>query len=303
MALDFKKNTYPEIFEKLERVDHWLKSIKLKVEKTRFEVLVKNMFRISQSYQEDTLPDLCKEMGEETIITTLVDSAPFIRIYNAFANDASLTPRTSLEIAISPKAPFMATDENGACATNHARNILFELELAARLKSQGVKIIGLDDVWFEFGNARYNVQCKRPMRKNRLNENIDEAIAQLRKRLNASDEKHNPRGIIAIAVDKIVGADKGFIRAKADNDLERELLRKLENFVKRYSHLWAVGRIDIRVVGCIIFLKYVAYVESTGVMSEGTQIYFDILAHPTIQAKDSGRLKDLGDLLKSTPPL
>lgn len=95
--------------------------------------------------------------------------------------------------------PLLPHDEGKDGGSIHARNFLFEIELAARLQARGVSIISFDDIEFDFEGTIVNVQCKRLHSSTRVQDNLDKVCEQIAKRI--SDTKK--RGIIAVGMGKI----------------------------------------------------------------------------------------------------
>ena len=103
---------------------------------------------------------LAVNANEEDTYYALSDGASFGRIAAELTNLPShLLPRRTLRDIL--KGPLVPSQEkSGPTAT--PRNKFVELELAAHCSSAGCKLLGFDDLTFEFEGCRYAIECKRP---------------------------------------------------------------------------------------------------------------------------------------------
>jgi hypothetical protein len=85
------------------------------------------------------------------------------------------------------------------------------------------------------------VECKRPFREGRLEENIEKAYGQLRMKLVGP----NDRGIIAVAVDKMLGLDRvihEFPTHSSASAFAETIARNLLAKVEHYQGEWVDPR-------------------------------------------------------------
>lgn len=293
MTLQFSKSTFKSLLHELTLTKNWFSEIGLNISGTRFEQLFIHLDQMTQRFEQGTLKEWVSQNGSEVAVVTLTEAIPFTLIFKAFNASRGNLPINALNKAIA--GSFLPRHEDAI--TNASRNHLFELELAARLKLHGVEVKSFDDVGFIFKNHQFNLQCKRPLGKSSVEKNIKRAKEQLSRRLNNLPAESNPRGIIAIAAEKIMSADKAILKFDTGKDLESFINEKLTLFVHKHSHLW-LSTLDSRIIACIVFLKYVVDVKESDVYSLGTQIFFCPIAHSLFQASDFELVSNLAEIMK-----
>ncbi len=284
--------TYSEMKASLDKTKEWLHHKRINVANSRFAEISTNLDLLCLRHEQQQIPELLSTLGSEIVIATLKETMPFIQIYEQFN---SLKPHESIPFFKLKKViggSFLPKHEDAV--TNEARNILFELELAALLKLRGLKIVGFDDIAVELGDATCGIQCKRPMTSKTLPRNIDEALRQLQVGFNAS-ENDEKMGIIALSVDKILDMNTRIVKTKNAKSLEKFIEAELGNFCNRYSRQWA-SIVDPRVVAVIVMLKYV--VEMEGRLSTGIYTIISVpQMHPMVEARNTLRITILRDAL------
>ena len=189
---------------------------------------------------------------EEDTYYALSDGASFGRIAAELTNLPShLLPRRTLRDIL--KGPLVPSQEkSGPTAT--PRNKFVELELAAHCSSAGCKLLGFDDLTFEFEGCRYVIECKRPWHKGTLDNNIETAYKQLRSKL-AGPDCQDCQGIVAVAVEKVFGLDNGFQQVDSEasaSALAHSIGKQFRNELKKPYHRW----LDARVVGVLAIIRF-----------------------------------------------
>jgi hypothetical protein len=186
------------------------------------------------------------------------------------------------------KGPLLASEEVPPI-NDHARNIFLELELAAYCSSTGFKILGLEDLNFEFEAHRYFVQCKRPFREENLDYHMKRAYCQLKKQL----VKPSDRGIVAVAVEKMFGLDRQFHpveSASSASEFAVSVAKQFGRKIVQYNRTW----VDTRIVG---FLAIIRFLTKTGEQEQPCANYIPVLvkrASPQVgQAAESERLDSM----------
>lgn len=101
------------------------------------------------------------------------------------------------------RGPLLPTDEDAD--SNQARNILFELNLAARLHRAGFEpVVGeRPDVACEVDGKWLFFECKRPFSPGKISKLITKAARQLKSDLAA---RPGARGVIAMSLSKVMNA-------------------------------------------------------------------------------------------------
>ena len=189
------------------------------------------------------------------------------------------------------QGPLVPKDEN--INNSDGRNKFVELELAANLSSAGLKLLGFDDVAFEFEGVRYLCECKRPFKDSSLDRNIKKAYSQLTNKLGSSKD----RGLIAIAVEKIFNLDQSFQTlsvASGASDFALSIAKELQEKVSKYQTEW----LDTRIVGILAIIRFL--MKTPKISGPSYNLALLIFPSPRFgQKSDYDRLFRLANHLKS----
>jgi len=264
MALEFGKTTFKELTSNLELVEKWLCANGINIKGSRFEAVKKNAIEIANYQEQGKTSEIIAQLGNKTVIASLIEAAPFNDIYMAFKSLKSHEiPRSRLKSIIA--GTFLIEDEDAT--TNQARNSLFELELAVLIKSKGIGILNFNDISFNLENAIFNIQCKRPMSTKSLDANVQEAISQAFAFFKKVDVGIDCRGIIAVSIDKILGFDKDkIINTPNSVSLENYIKMRSKALVDQMGYVWNKIK-DPRILAVFVFFKGVAQVQETNLLS------------------------------------
>jgi hypothetical protein len=269
----------------------WFEKIGISTTGTRLEAIRRYLDELLNPTTPEAKP-LGEDATEEDTYYALSDGAGFGLIA---AEMAKLSPQIIRHHTLQDilKGPLAASREEPS--TNNARNKYVELEFAAHCSSAGFKLLGLDDLKFEFEGHQYLVECKRPFREATLDRNIEEAYSQLRGKLgHASD-----RGIVGVAVEKVFGLDRRRIHqvesASSATAFAVSIAKELRSRIAKYERMW----IDSRVVGVLAIIRFLM---KTGVPeSLGASYIFGLVkfASPQVaQAAESERLDRMIEALR-----
>ncbi len=100
------------------------------------------------------------------------------------------------------------------------RNLLFELEVACKVKQQGHAIIDFDDVQYLCNGVKINVQCKRLHSEGATRRNVNKAVEQYQRRAITDQQL---KGVIALSVEKITNTDGSIFECHSREQINREL--------------------------------------------------------------------------------
>ena len=224
----------------------WLGEIDISTTGTRLEKI--------QEYLDELLNPTTPSVNQlavnaEGTYYALSDGASFGRIAAEMRKLPShLLPRRTLQDSLK-ESLVPSQEKSGFTAT--PRNKLVELELAAHCSSAGCRLLGFDDLMFEFEGCRYVIECKRPWHEGTLGNNIEKAYKQLRSKLDGPD----CRGIVAVAVEKVFGLDNRFPQFYSDDSavkLAHSIGEQFRKKLKPYYHGW----LDARVVGVLAIIRF-----------------------------------------------
>jgi len=198
-------------------------------------------------------------------------------------------PRRRLREILS--GPILPHDEEQDGADIHARDALFELELAARLQSRGIHLISFDDIEFELLATQVNVQCKRLHSSSRLQQNLDKACSQIAARIEGTKK----RGIVAIGIDKILDAHKNIWTVKDESSLISASRGFMDQFLAHNKQRF-INILDIRIIAILIDLRFIAQVlDRNNLLTRGYETaLFPLCSAATLQFVDTDLIWELG---------
>jgi len=227
---EIKKSTYKKLLKDMNKVQKWLKSIGIKTENMRFEKAKNNCMVIINYYENNNMDNINEEMKYEEINETFSTCMDYISIYQNLSKfDKNHLPKRKIKDSL--LGPFLKKDEVGNKGDNHARNILFELEMASLLLGSKIEVEGFEDVKFKFNSYKFYIECKRPLSNNSVKDNMDKAYNQLNNKL--KDEKD--RGIIAISLDNVIGKEENIISKILIAENKFALLKREADLVKNFA--------------------------------------------------------------------
>lgn len=267
----------------------WYSELNIKTEGTRLDEIYKYVtFELMNSSTEDGKSFEEGNISEKSFYA-LSDGASFGLIANECAKLKShLQPKRTLRDILN--GPLKLEDENSS--NSDGRNKFVEIELAAYLSSTGIKILGFDDVAFEFEGVKYLCECKRPFKPSTLDKNVEEAYSQLSRKL----ENNNHRGLIAVSVEKVFSLDQSFQIANTVQDVDNfafKIASELNKKMAKYQRIW----VDTRIVGVIAIIRFIAKMPDSVVYSYTAAILR--LALPEFgQKSDNDRLIRLTEHLR-----
>lgn len=205
-----------------------------------------------------TLAKLREKQSVESdqILWALVEAEGLSNIYCCMPMMSEATLREKFNAIFA--GPTISNIET--VASNHARNTLFELQLAGWLTRKGIPAtIGQNpDVSCDVADRRVFIQCKRPFSAGSIAKNINRACKQLSVDLNSAADARN-RGVVAISMSKAINPDNKTFRVRTESDLALALSSEMRHLTDYYSQRLIKGP---RIVGIVFQLTTAAFVES-----------------------------------------
>lgn len=234
MSFNFRKNSFSEIAESLNKTGLWLGRLGLQTKDTRFEEILFLNNEITEYHKNNQVEELIEKYGNLKLWYALTEAVTFIQIYTAFnvAKSHEL-PRAKLKKMLS--GPYHSWDEELNTGDTEPRNILFELESGAILKQAGVEITGFDDVDFVYERTEFNVQCKRLHSGKMVDANVSDAISQFNRKMRG---KQNLKGILCFSMDKLSGKENMVLNSKSPSDVQPSLSMVIRPFLEKHRTLW-----------------------------------------------------------------
>lgn len=291
--MSYTSKSYERILAGVKEARGWYESMGISTEGTRLaeiEATVSELIRDLEIEPDEVVISRWDWSTDQRAYYALSDGAAFADIHEAFSGLRSdQLPRETLKRVL--RGPLCATEE--VPEVTEGRNLFVELDLAARLLSKGVTVTGWDDVKFTFEKIRYVVECKRPFRDKGVVANVEGAWNQIER--HASEDPYC-RGLIALAVDKILGLDQQRpieVRTPEDcNVLVEDLTR---DFIDRFRGTWEEVA-DRRLVGVVLVFRFLCHnlQHNTNTIASGVSVW--PIARPG--TRDYRRLKQIGNRLR-----
>jgi hypothetical protein len=291
MALHFRR--LGDVVIDVKNSYEWYQRLGFKLAGTRLEKI--QDYILYQLLNSATPEARALEEGtaDEDTYYALSDGAGFGLIAEAIAKLPShLLPRGTLKDLL--QGPLALSNEMPQDSV--ARNKFVELEMAAYYSRAGFKLLGFDDLKFEFEGLEYQVECKRPFSAGALYRNIGDAYRQLSPKLGRDDS----RGIIAIAVEKVFDLDRNFQRVlslSSVSELGRQIADKFRTKVVKFDSQW----VDTRIVGVLAIIRLLVKTEEPKTIGPSYSLGLVMRASPEVgQAVDCERLKRIVSQLQSS---
>src|SRR5205085_8905922 len=130
--------------------DEWFKSINIDTSETILSEIIKHL----EAYQNGI------QINMNNFGASMNEAASLNYIRKGFSKfNIHHLPKDKFRIALNAK--LISSEENSSDSSNEPRNILFELETAARLMLCGFEIERFNDVNFKVYDYDLSIQCKR----------------------------------------------------------------------------------------------------------------------------------------------
>lgn len=259
---NYSTSSYQEVADCLAELDHWLQSMNVPV--GRIALYRRKIERLSLAYNAGTIPETfdSDEVRAMILLFSEIQEFEFIRLHLCL--QAGLDLRSKLTEAVG--GPELTRAEDPLKSTNHARNILFELTIAATLVSAGFKLepAGICDLCTSFDSYRVFIECKRPQSDHKVDRAIKDGMRQLKKRL--QDANVNSFGILAISVSKVITAGSLVLHAPTRESIRDGILASEDAFTIQHGLAW----IRAAPPGVIAVLVHVG---ATGIAGDQGHVY------------------------------
>jgi len=199
-----KTASWSQILERLDAALDLCRGLRLggHVDASRFQQYREHLSRLIEALEAEGQEgarevfesDQLKSTVALTESTELGDIEPFLQTVDAQTAAAKLVHVLG--------GPLLPSDEDSN--TNQPRNLLFELNLAARLWRAGFppELGEHPDLAIEVGRKRFLIQCKRPFSQRGARRCFQDARTQLRRDLKSAPV--GSRGVIALSLSRLL---------------------------------------------------------------------------------------------------
>jgi hypothetical protein len=295
-SMPFSVRGFNQILEDIQAARAWYTSIGIPTDGTRLELIEERVAALLADLKSERAEKVVERWSRAETYYVLSDGAAFGRIAREISKvGPNLMPKRSLRVLL--EGPLNPQDEIPGDESVNARNIFTELELAAYFSEKGIPPTGFGDLSFRFREVNYSLQSKRLLSTSRVQENIQKAYDQLKGNLTTDDD----RGLIALAVDKVMGLEGKIYRVDNDIDVTSEVYRFTDEFKRTFGPAWT-GFIDTRVIGILVVFRFLCHTAKLNVI--GPAYYVDVLplvSEHTLQASDLLRLREVVSHLSGSP--
>jgi hypothetical protein len=222
--------------------------------------------------------------------TSIAESFQLTKIWRAFAGREPNGLRAKIKTFAG--GPVLDREENPARSGNSARDIGFELEVAAYFN--GVGVVDLTrgvDVVVPFQGLTIFLECKRPSSEGMIAENLDRAADQIVSELNKT--RMASYGIPAISVVKAEWAGGVVLGASTTEQIHGSLRSWAARVDRQYLGPWFRRQTEQRMVAVLVHIPYEAEFEAAPPMPS-VQFFMIAACSPgSIAHSDLVKLKTL----------
>jgi hypothetical protein len=222
--------TWGELVSRLDTTLAFAKALRLETEGARFisyrnRIAALELIRVQQGdaaafdrFRTEIEPNAVAFSDSQELTMVL----PFLQ---SISQD-----RAKKKLQVVLKGPELPSDED--TNSNHARNTMFELNLAARLQRAGFSVDVTEDADLDFtcNGVRWFGECKRPYKIETIEQNIKAACEQLGKRLSGS--RLAARGLLAISVSRPLTTKAPVLEYTSEEERRASLKEHVGNMVK-----------------------------------------------------------------------
>jgi len=269
---------YNELLSQLEQTLAFSASLNLNegIKKSRFsnyQARIQRLCEIINKYSLEQLPqEVEQELKEENLdyVLSLTESLEFVSCVDYLKTCEPKIIRKKLASVLG--GPLLPDDEN--TNSNEARNTLFELNLASKLRKAGLDaLLGKDaDIEATIDDKQVVIECKRPFREQNIGKQINKAGRQVRTRLKTLPA--GSRGIVAISLSKTMNTGDKFFAYLEEASAKDTLSRKLQTAADSTMGSWkSLGK---KIIGNLFHVVTASFDKKHGRYTLGEQFN----AHP-----------------------
>ena len=216
----------------------WLRSIGAIVDGARFGGYLRVLGDLEVRCGAGDYPRALELMNDRASVYSMFEVVELISTCRALRkiDDPELHRRLA-EFASGPSDYAL---ENPAVSSNHSRNIGFELSVAGRLSSAGIRpyFDGGGDVRFALQGRDIFVECKRPQSGQKVETAVRKARQKLVERYDRADKPQDARGIVALNATKVLLPKLPINVFPTRDSCEMVSAALATDFVETFKRLW-----------------------------------------------------------------
>jgi hypothetical protein len=261
----FYKSDYRDLANEINDACEWLSDHGLDYPRTRVGEYKRHLNEMADYWEQGRVEELLELRDFPTLMNSCHEASELSYIFKGLATlrDFSVTRRLQEFI----KGPPSSSKENTS-SSNRGRNIAFELNVAARLAAAGftIDLTKEADIIVSILGHEVFVECKRPQKDHQVNSNIKAALGQLENRYPSANRPDHARGIIAVAIGKILNPEMGFLQAPTSETLTKRLSHINEAFIHKFNAKWR-NPADQRTIGVLVYLGIPAVIKKDNILN------------------------------------
>ena len=264
----YSLSSYQQVAERLTALEKWLSKMGIRVAPTRIGHYQRLIDRLIKAHAAGSIPQVFTREQISSIILTFGEISEIEFVREHLSDGPNFRLREKLLDVVG--GPVFPSDEDPTKSSNHARNILFELSIAATLVSGGFPLqpSGDCDLCTTCGENRVMIECKRPQSAKNVERVIKDGMSQLRKHLGRKPDRCF--GLLAISASKVISGGTHVIRAPDKEGIQSELLSAGDKFIRSHGVSWNL-RAPKGVIAVILHLGATGIAEDPGQLYTGKQ--------------------------------
>jgi hypothetical protein len=258
-------NSYRDLANGINDACEWLSDHGLHYSRTRMGEYKRHLNELADYWEQGRIDELLELRDFPTLLNSCHEASELSYIFTGLSSLSNLSITTKLHEFI--KGPPSCKNEN-ASSSNRSRNIAFELYVAARLAAAGfvIDLTKEADIIVVVENYEVFIECKRPQKNHQVNSNLKGALSQLERRYPSANNPEMARGIIAVAIGKILNPDLSFLREPTPEALTNKLSLINKAFIDAFDAKWR-NPSDKRTIGVLVYLGIPAVIESQNTLN------------------------------------
>ncbi len=258
-----RTDRFEDILSTLEQLDSWLRELGIQPKNDRIHQAIEIVRKAEEGLQKFRATKEPAKIGNiRDFYFGLVEAFEFYDIFRAFKDErpAALAPKLIRALS-GPLRPAEETKRNA-----DARNVMFELALAAHLRLHGGDVsIGEPDVTVHLNGAPFIVECKRPFREESIRSNVRAAAHQLKTKLDSSVWS-NSMGLVAVSVGRILNPGTYLYKVPTVG-AARVMAGALEHMMHENERHWAKLDLHPRLSAVLFHAITPAFVEDKDIVA------------------------------------
>lgn len=251
---------FEEFKSDVESLCEWLQSLGVKFEKGRVAQYLRTQKAISEHIAKGNPAESESSVDFAQQADNFHDVSELLFIQQQLGDYDSKVFKTTLQLAV--KGPILLSDETPG--TSDARNRVFELAMAGRLRQAGFKprFVEPADAVVTVDGVTCSLECKRIQSEDGLEDAIERGYSQTKHRIQGS--LANTRGLIAVDISKVINpTGEQYFSATSSAHLAHIVEQPLIKFFERNEQKFRKNFYPF-IATILIYLRTPAVIEEGG---------------------------------------